>query len=348
MYYLEMRRWLTNVSLFIGTSLSLLLTTLIFLSATHNTHWVPEFLRSPLHLGEVKIISGPAGRNGLPGPTGPTGPVGPTGSPGEKGEQGEKGAQGVRGIAGARGKVGPVGPVGKTGKSGSAGKDGVAGARGERGEQGEKGDTGLTGSPGLQGAQGPQGPQGAQGPQGPQGAQGPQGLQGAQGPQGLQGAQGPQGLPGLLQGIYGSYLDTTTQTNLTPGVPIPMKLNTVISQRQITVIDGSKIKVTTAGTYNVQFSAQMFHSANDATTAEIWLRVNGNDLSASNTIFTFARKDDKYVAAWNFMIDLAANDFFQLMWYSIDSTVAIVNVPESLAPARPSVPSLILTVNQVG
>ncbi len=336
MYYLEMRRWLTNVSLFIGTSLSLLLTTLIFLSATHNTHWVPEFLRSPLHLGEVKIISGPAGRNGLPGP------VGPTGSPGEKGEQGEqgeKGAQGVRGIAGARGKVGPVGPVGKTGKSGSAGKDGVAGARGERGEQGEKGDTGLTGSPGLQGAQGAQGPQGAQGAQG---------LQGAQGAQGLQGAQGPQGLPGLLQGIYGSYLDTTTQTNLTPGVPIPMKLNTVISQRQITVIDGSKIKVTTAGTYNVQFSAQMFHSANDATTAEIWLRVNGNDLSASNTIFTFARKDDKYVAAWNFMIDLAANDFFQLMWYSIDSTVAIVNVPESLAPARPSVPSLILTVNQVG
>jgi len=339
MYYLEMRRWLTNLSLFIGTSLSLLLTTLIFLSATHNTHWVPEFLRSPLHLGEVKIISGPAGRNGLPGPAGP---VGPTGSPGEKGEQGEKGAQGVRGIAGARGKVGPVGPVGKTGKSGSAGKDGVAGARGERGEQGEKGDAGLTGSPGLQGAQGAQGPQGAQGAQGLQGAQGAQGLQGAQGP------QGPQGLPGLLQGIYGSYLDTTTQTNLTPGVPIPMKLNTVISQRQITVIDGSKIKVTTAGTYNVQFSAQMFHSANDATTAEIWLRVNGNDLSASNTIFTFARKDDKYVAAWNFMIDLAANDFFQLMWYSIDSTVAIVNVPESLAPARPSVPSLILTVNQVG
>ncbi len=330
MYYLEMRRWLTNVSLFIGTSLSLLLIALIFLSATHNTHWVPEFLRSPLHLGEVKIISGPAGRNGLPGPTGPAGPVGPTGSPGEKGEQGEKGAQGVRGIAGARGKVGPVGPVGKTGKSGSAGKDGVAGARGERGEQGEKGDAGLTGSPGLQGAQGAQGPQGAQGAQG------------------LQGAQGPQGLPGLLQGIYGSYLDTTTQTNLTPGVPIPMKLNTVISQRQITVIDGSKIKVTTAGTYNVQFSAQMFHSANDATTAEIWLRVNGNDLAASNTVFTFARKDDKYVAAWNFMIDLAANDFFQLMWYSIDSTVAIVNVPESLAPARPSVPSLILTVNQVG
>jgi len=327
MYYLEMRRWLTNLSLFIGTSLSLLLIALIFLSATHNTHWVPEFLRSPLHLGEVKIISGPAGRNGLPGPAGP---VGPTGSPGEKGEQGEKGAQGVRGIAGARGKVGPVGPVGKTGKSGSAGKDGVAGARGERGEQGEKGDAGLTGSLGLQGAQGAQGPQGAQGAQG------------------LQGAQGPQGLPGLLQGIYGSYLDTTTQTNLTPGVPIPMKLNTVISQRQITVFDGSKIKVTTAGTYKVQFSAQMFHSANDATTAEIWLRVNGNDLSASNTIFTFVRKDDKYVAAWNFMIDLAANDFFQLMWYSIDSTVAIVNVPESLAPARPSVPSLILTVNQVG
>jgi hypothetical protein len=114
------------------------------------------------------------------------------------------------------------------------------------------------------------------------------------------------------------------------------------------VIDGSKIKVSTSGTYNIQFSAQMFHTANEPSTAEIWLRVNGSDLAASNTFFTFAKKDDKYIAAWNFMIDLNSNDYFQLMWYSTDDTVAIVYLPEAVTPARPSVPSLILTVNQVG
>ena len=127
-----------------------------------------------------------------------------------------------------------------------------------------------------------------------------------------------------------------------------MRLNTSISQRQVSLVNGSKIQVASAGTYNVQFSAQMFHTANEASTAEIWLRVNGIDVSASNTIFTFAKKDDKYVAAWNFMIDLNANDFVQLMWYSIDTTVQIVYVPEAVAPLRPSVPSLILTINQVG
>ena len=127
-----------------------------------------------------------------------------------------------------------------------------------------------------------------------------------------------------------------------------MRVNTVVSQRQISLVNGSKMTVGVTGTYNIAFSAQMLHTANSASTAEIWLRVNGNDVPASNTVFTFDRKDDKYVAAWNFMIDLNANDFVQLMWFSTDSTVQIVYAGQGSNPVRPSVPSLILTINQVG
>lgn len=127
-----------------------------------------------------------------------------------------------------------------------------------------------------------------------------------------------------------------------------MKLNSVVSQRQVSIVNGSQITVGVSGTYNIAFSAQMFHTANDVATADIWFRVNGVDVPDSNTQITFERKDYKYVAAWNFMVDLNANDYVQLMWFSNDPTVRVSYAPPAVAPIRPAIPSLILTVNQVG
>lgn len=318
-----MRRRLTKFSLVTTTLFSI---TFFFLvaSAIHKNSLIPQTIRESFHLGESATANS---LNAVIGPVGPTG------------------AKGARGDVGAQGPVGPVGPVGQTGPVGPVGPAGPTGA------------TGATGSPGLRGDVGPTGPTGPTGPIGLQGIQGIQGIQGekgatgatgAQGLQGLQGLPGTPGAPGLLQGIYGSYLDTTTQTNTNPGQPLAMRLNTVVSHRQVSLIDSSKITVGVAGTYNIAFSAQMLHTANAASTAEIWIRVNGVDVPASNTVFTFDRKDDKYVAAWNFMIDMNANDFVQLMWFSADSTVQIVYTGQASAPVRPSVPSLILTINQVG
>ena len=77
MYYLKMRRWLTNLSQIIGSVLLLSLLTLVISSSFHKVSWIPEVIRSTLHLGEPESIIGPVG------------PVGPIGMRGEKGEQGE-------------------------------------------------------------------------------------------------------------------------------------------------------------------------------------------------------------------------------------------------------------------
>ena len=143
-------------------------------------------------------------------------------------------------------------------------------------------------------------------------------------------------------------MDTTTQLNTTPGQPLAMRLNTVVSQQSVQLQNGSQMKVAVTGIYNIAFSAQMFHTANDASTADIWLRVNGNNVSDSNTQFTFAKKDDKYVAAWNFMVPLNAGGYAQLMWFSNDATVQIAYAAPATTPIRPSIPSVIITVNQVG
>lgn len=74
MYYLKMRRWLTNLSQIIGSVLLLSLLTLVISSSFHKVSWVPEVIRSTLHLGEPESIIGP---QGPVGPAGPSGTVAP-------------------------------------------------------------------------------------------------------------------------------------------------------------------------------------------------------------------------------------------------------------------------------
>ena len=333
-----MRGQVRKIALFIGIPLGVTLFLLTAASAMHDVTWIPSNVRDAIDRA-LRIERKDAPVQLITGPVGPTGQMGPIG---------------LTGPTGAPGSVGPVGPIGKRGERGPAGKPGEPGKTGRQGARGERGESGPVGPAGERGPQGVPGERGETGPQGPAGATGatgPQGPVAPAGPVGPIGAIGPTGATGpagLLQGIYGSYLDTTNQLNTNPGQPIAMQLNTVISQRQVSVVEGSKVTVAVAGTYNVAFSAQMFHTANEASTADIWLRVNGNNVPDSNTQFTFARKDDKYVAAWNFMVDLQANDFIQLMWFSNDATVRIAYSGEAVAPTRPAIPSLILTINQVG
>ncbi|NDH38481.1 MAG: hypothetical protein EBX77_04215, partial [Actinobacteria bacterium] len=57
----------------------------------------------------------------------------------------------------------------------------------------------------------------------------------------------------------------------------------------------------------------------------------------------------RQVAAWNFFVNMAANEFVQLMISPGTSTgTSVLSSPAQSNPTRPEVPSVILTVNQVG
>ncbi len=228
--------------------------------------------------------------------------------------------------------VGPQGVCGPAGETGTAGATGPTGA------------TGATGAQGIQGECGPQGPQGIQGEQGPIGLTGAQGVAGPQGIPGIQGIPGPQGARG---GWYGSFYDTTNQNNQNSGLAYAMKLNTTDSANGVQIVDGTKVKVTNAGVYNIQFSAQLINTTLDATTIDIWLAKNGQAVENSNTTVTIDKKQTRYVAAWNFMISLNAKDYIELMWFSSQANAQIHYVGPQSNPDRPAVPSLILTINQV-
>jgi hypothetical protein len=194
--------------------------------------------------------------------------------------------------------------------------------------------------PGPSGPAGPIGPTGLKGDKGETGLTGPKGDTGATG---ATGATGPAGTGGL--GSYGSFFDTTTQTNLGGASGNAFKFNTTDFNSGVSIVSTSQIKMTNAGKYNIVFSAQIDKTDGGGDTVEIWLKKNGSNLANTNTKLYIPDNNGKAVASWNFFVNAAANDYFEIYWYSSDSDLRAF---AEIAGARPAIPSIIMTVNQVG
>ncbi len=212
---------------------------------------------------------------------------------------------------------------------------------------------GPPGPPGPMGAAGPQGDPGATGAQGPageRGARGPAGATGPSGSPGPSGPSGPSGPPGPAGGFgaYGSFLDVLTQTNVSPGSALGMKMRVTDHSSGVSIVDDTQITVTQTGMYNIAFSAQMTKTDGGTDTVYIWLRQNGLDVPDSNTAIELNGSGAKQVAAWNFFALLGAGSNVSIMWASLDSAAQIIAVSDAGTPYGPGIPSVIVTVNQVG
>ena len=150
-------------------------------------------------------------------------------------------------------------------------------------------------------------------------------------------------------GSYGSFYSTVTQTNVA-GTARSMSLNITDITNGVSVSGSTDpfntyIKVANAGIYNIQFSAQVDKSDAGADEIWIWLRKNGTNLTDTATSIKLTGNADHQVAAWNFFANAAANDYFQLMWYSPDANVRLHAEPAF--GVVPGIPSLIVTANRI-
>ena len=213
--------------------------------------------------------------------------------------------------------------------------------------QGIKGDTGATGETGPQGIKGDTGAQGIPGVQGESGLVGTSGASGGAGSTGAQGSQGIQGIPGTMSAYYGNFYSDAVQTNPTPNAVNAMTLTSISGANGVTLVESSKIRVTNAGVYNLQFSAQLNKTDAGDDSIDIWLAKNGNNVAWSNTRTWLVGNNAKQVAGWSFVINLAAGDYVQLYWSSADGDVRLYAEPAPIVPIRPGIPSVIATLTQV-
>ena len=142
---------------------------------------------------------------------------------------------------------------------------------------------------------------------------------------------------------YGSFYDTTTQTAAVINTAYPVTINsTDISEGVYIGSPTSRVYVDRIGTYNFQFSLQLVKASSSSKHVYIWYRVNGVDAANSATKVTLAGSDAAVVAAWNFVVELNAGDYFELVW-STDDTGCQIYAQGASAPV-PAIPSVILTV----
>ena len=161
----------------------------------------------------------------------------------------------------------------------------------------------------------------------------------------IAGVSGPAG-PSWT-GYYGSFSDSTIQT-ITADTAKAVTFDTTEESDGVAIgTPTSRIVITNAGTYNIQFSLQLDKTDSGKDEATIWLRINGQDVPRSATDVTLDGNDAVLVAAWNLVATFTAGQYFELMWSSHDAAMRLKSTATRTGPVRPAVPSAILTVCQV-
>ena len=151
---------------------------------------------------------------------------------------------------------------------------------------------------------------------------------------------------------YGAFQDSTNQTAASTTAAYAITLNTTDYSNGVYVSNSSRMNVRNAGVYNLQFSIQFKNTTNSSQDIDVWFRKNGTDITASNSRFGVPARHSSgdpshFIGALNYFIELAANDYLEIMWRVTDTAVSIETFAAGTSPTRPAVPSVITTVNYV-
>jgi hypothetical protein len=152
-------------------------------------------------------------------------------------------------------------------------------------------------------------------------------------------------------GYYGSFYSSLDQFD---GVNTPTQMyceNTADNDGVTMELgdSGKKSRMTfaNAGTYNIQFSAQLHNTGGGGSgnTVNIWFRLNGSDIANSDTKVTVPSNAPYVVAAWNFIVSVAANQYVEMVYKSDNANVGFESEPATAN--NPAIPSIIMTAQQI-
>ena len=103
------------------------------------------------------------------------------------------------------------------------------------------------------------------------------------------------------------------------------------------------------GVYSFTFSIQFSNTDNQVHDINVWLRRNGTNVADSDSRFSIiARRGSiagNVIGTVNFVLELAANDYIELIWSS-ESTSAYIHA-ETANATHPAIPGIICTVTQI-
>ena len=155
-----------------------------------------------------------------------------------------------------------------------------------------------------------------------------------------------------INNTYGAFQDSTDQTAANTTTAYAITFDTTDFSNGITLSNSSRLNVAQSGIYDLQFSIQFKNTTNDTQDIDVWFRKNGTDIAKSNSKFGMPPRKSSgdpshIIAAMNFFVSLAANDYLQIMWRPSDVGVSLEHYAAASTPTRPAIPSVIATLSFV-
>jgi hypothetical protein len=146
---------------------------------------------------------------------------------------------------------------------------------------------------------------------------------------------------------YGSFYDTTTQAATVINTATAITFNTTdLSNGVYLGSPTSRVYVDTEGVYNFDTSFQLDKTAGGTGIFDFWFRLNGVDVTDSASRIRVQGNNAEVFSSLNYFFDLKANDYVELMFSVDDLSVELTSF--AAAAPHPGIPSIILTVNNIG
>jgi hypothetical protein len=151
---------------------------------------------------------------------------------------------------------------------------------------------------------------------------------------------------------YGAFHDESTQTVAAINTNYEILLsNTDLSNGISIGSPTSKIVFANSGIYNITFSIQLVNQSAQIQDANIFLRLNGSNLANSNSHTSMLEKHGSkhggLIITVNFLLEINANDYIELVWNTTSTNVSIETIPLIASPSTPATPSVIITLQQI-
>ena len=152
---------------------------------------------------------------------------------------------------------------------------------------------------------------------------------------------------------YGAFQDNTDQTAASTTTAYPMTFDTTDYSNGVTVVTSgglaSRLTVANAGIYNLQWSGQFQNTDSQLQDVSVWLRKNGTNVVGSAGLIAIPNfhgsVNGHTIAGWNYFIEMAANDYIEMMWSTTNTSVSLQHLPVGTSPTRPSTASVIATLS---
>ena len=150
----------------------------------------------------------------------------------------------------------------------------------------------------------------------------------------------------LLNSNYRSFTSNVDQFASSANTAYGVTYNSTEFSKGISIgTPASRLIVNKTGVYNFQFSLQLDKTSASLGYVYVWARVNGTDVPNSGTKLAIQGPTAEIVAAWNFVLELNANDYFELMW-STNSTGCHISHEPATSPV-PAIPSVLMSVTEI-